>query len=153
MQSSSDCNPDYDRFSGIGSVSRLRCPLFRPLYEAVSYTHLDVYKRQGLPIVVAASIGARCLSLELKISQLVSETRYSSVLLAEAESSYSLTTTPKNFKMCIRDRSFSLGVSFSRRPFLYFYINLFIFVSLLFSLLNQKVTDVKMYRRPQNMRI
>ena len=28
-----DCNPDYDRFSGIGSASRLRCPLFRPLYD------------------------------------------------------------------------------------------------------------------------
>ena len=28
-----DCNPDYDRFSGIGSTSRLRYPLFRPLYD------------------------------------------------------------------------------------------------------------------------
>ena len=28
-----DCNPDYDRFSGISSASRLRCPLFRPLYD------------------------------------------------------------------------------------------------------------------------
>ena len=28
-----DCNPDYDRFSGIGFTSRLRFPLFRPLYD------------------------------------------------------------------------------------------------------------------------
>ena len=26
-----DCNPDYDRFSEIGSTSRLRNPLYRPL--------------------------------------------------------------------------------------------------------------------------
>lgn len=28
-----DCDPDYDRFSGIGSTSRLGNPLFRPLYD------------------------------------------------------------------------------------------------------------------------
>ena len=28
-----DSNPDYDRFSGIGSTSRLGNPLFRPLYD------------------------------------------------------------------------------------------------------------------------
>ena len=28
-----DCDPDYDRFSGIGSTSRLGDPLFRPLYD------------------------------------------------------------------------------------------------------------------------
>ena len=26
-----DCNPDYDALSGIGSASRLRFPLYRPL--------------------------------------------------------------------------------------------------------------------------
>ncbi len=28
-----DCNPDYDRLSGIGSTSRLGNPLYRPLYD------------------------------------------------------------------------------------------------------------------------
>ena len=28
-----ECDPDYDRFSGIGSTSRLGDPLFRPLYD------------------------------------------------------------------------------------------------------------------------
>ena len=28
-----ECDPDYDRFSGIGSPSRVGDPLFRPLYD------------------------------------------------------------------------------------------------------------------------
>ena len=28
-----DCDPDYDRFSGIGSPSRVGSPLYRPLYD------------------------------------------------------------------------------------------------------------------------
>ena len=28
-----DCNPDYDRFCGIGSPSRVGDPLYRPLYD------------------------------------------------------------------------------------------------------------------------
>src|SRR5690606_41742158 len=35
----SDCDPDYDRVSGIGSPSRVGCPLSRPLYDVRSPTH------------------------------------------------------------------------------------------------------------------
>src|SRR5574343_1821682 len=34
-----DCDPDYDRFSGIGSPSRVGSPLYRPLYDVCSPTH------------------------------------------------------------------------------------------------------------------
>ena len=34
-----DCDPDYDRFSGIGSPSRVGNPLYRPLYDVCSPTH------------------------------------------------------------------------------------------------------------------
>ena len=34
-----DCNPDYDRLSGISSLSRVGCPLYRPLYYVLSPTH------------------------------------------------------------------------------------------------------------------
>src|SRR6266702_5610283 len=34
-----DCDPDYDRFSGIGSPSRVGDPLYRPLYDVCSPTH------------------------------------------------------------------------------------------------------------------
>ena len=34
-----DSNPDYDRLSGIGSLSRVGNPLYRPLYDVCSPTH------------------------------------------------------------------------------------------------------------------
>ena len=34
-----DCDPDYDRFSGISSPSRVGSPLYRPLYDVCSPTH------------------------------------------------------------------------------------------------------------------
>ena len=34
-----DCDPDYDRLSGIGSPSRVGNPLYRPLYDVCSPTH------------------------------------------------------------------------------------------------------------------
>ena len=34
-----DCNPDYERFYGISSPSRVGNPLYRPLYDVCSPTH------------------------------------------------------------------------------------------------------------------
>src|SRR4029077_139299 len=56
-----DCDPDYDRLSGIGSTSRLGNPLYRPLYDEISPTHKG---HEDLPSSPPSSRVSPAVSLE-----------------------------------------------------------------------------------------